>query len=333
MTDPNTNAERIGRYLSGEASPAEVVELMDWVEQSPANKEFFDNMLQLWAIPEPQPALPALNTAQAWAALESAINQQTTAAPKSRGIVSMKQMLRAAAVLLPLALALWWVLGRSDAPNEVLMAQTAKQERTTITLPDGSTVQLNENSELYYRQDADARYVTLSGEAFFEVRHMDGKPFVISSGEARTTVLGTSFNVRAYPQEGRVEVSVQTGKVQVEAIADSQQKTILMAGQAAAVQENHLQPAFTGDTAGNAVAWKDRRFRFDDTPVEEVVRTMERYFGVEITLTRPELGACRFSGTYDDPQLEEVLQALSFAIDAQWQQHTGAISISGSGCK
>lgn len=332
MADQNTNAEQIGKYLSGEASPAEVAELMAWVEQSQANKEFFDNMLQLWAIPEPQPAMPPLNASKAWAALESAIDQRAPA-PKNRGIISMKMMLRVAAVLLPLALALWWTLGRNDAPTEVLMAQTIAQERKTIILPDGSTVQLNENSALHYRQDADARYVTLSGEAFFEVQHLDGKPFIIESGEARTTVLGTSFNVRAYPNEERVEVSVSTGKVQVEAIAAPQQKAMLAAGEAVAVRKKDLRLAAAEEIANNATAWKNRQFRFDDTPVDEVVMTLERYFGLKIELSQPAIGACRFSGHYDNPQLEEVLEALSFAIDAQWEQRAEVISLSGNGCR
>lgn len=332
MADQNTNAEQIGKYLSGEATPAEVAELMAWTEQSPANREFFDNMLQLWAIPETQPELPELNATKAWAALESAIDQRATA-PKNRGIISMKMLLRVAAVLLPLAVALWWTLGRNLEPAEVLMAQTFEQERKTLTLPDGSTVQLNENSALHYRQDADARYVTLTGEAFFEVKHLDGKPFVIESGEARTTVLGTSFNVRAYPNEARVEVSVSTGKVRVEAIAAPKQKAVLAAGQAIAVQKKDLQLAAAEDIAGNAAAWKNRQFHFDDTPVDEVVLTLERYFGVDIALMQPAIGACRFSGDYDDPQLGDVLEALSFAIDAQWEERADVITLSGNGCR
>lgn len=332
MADQNTNAEQIGRYLSGEASPAEVAELMAWVEQSPANREFFDNMLHLWAIPEPPAALPALNTAKAWAALESAIDKRAPA-PKHRSIVSIKMLLRVAAVLLPLAFALWWTLGKNDASTDVLMVQTIAQERKTVILPDGSSVQLNENSELQYHQDAEARYVTLSGEAFFEVKHLAGKPFVITSGEARTTVLGTSFNVRAYPDEERVEVSVSTGKVQVEAVAAPQQKKVLTAGQAVAVQKEDLQLAPAENVAANASAWKNRQFRFDDTTVEEVVLTLERYFGVEIELAKPAVGACRFSGDYDDPQLEDVLHALSFAIDAQWEARADVIILSGNGCR
>ena len=133
---------------------------------------------------------------------------------KSAGVYWLKAAV--AAVLLVLFA---WVLYTTNkpgtAPLELLVKETQRGQKSTITLADGSTVMLNAQSRLTYpRQFAGTREVVLEGEAFFLVNHNPDKPFVVRSGRLQTTVLGTSFNIEAFPEKN-IKVTVATGKVRV----------------------------------------------------------------------------------------------------------------------
>lgn len=355
MTDPNAYVDLIGKFLAGEITPGENTELSAWVEQSPANRKFFEEMEALWRISTQHDPQPELDTKGAWERLEDALanGRRHTAyddavqqarrpysasyspqpANRTRQAVRLLPLfLRIAAVLIPAVIALWWWQGKRESAGTHIAAQTAYGERREIQLPDGSAVQLNQLSELSFRESDTARFVILSGEAFFEVKHQAGKPFIIQSGEARTTVLGTSFNVRAYPGEDQVEVSVATGKVQVEAAMAPEQKAVIQAGQAVAVQKDSRRITVAEDLAANAAAWKNRRLSFRETRVSEVAGALERYFNVSIRLEDPDIGACRFSGDYNDPELEDILRALTFAMDLQLAAKDSVFILQGEGC-
>ncbi len=354
MTDPNAYDALIGKFLAGETSPAEKAELMAWVQAAPANRQFFEEMQQLWGISAQYDPVPHTNTARAWQRLEDAIAPGTEhAAPHTppeagyrqlgrgrepvmqafrRRPALLRPLLRIAAVLIPAALALWWWHAGRDAGDMWVSVQTAGGERREVQLPDGSTVLLNQFSTLSFRENDTARYVTLLGEAFFTVQHREGKPFVILSRDAVTTVLGTSFNVRAYPDEAQVEVSVVSGRVMVEAVQAPAEKAVLQAGQAAAVQKAGQHIALSEELAANAAAWKNRHLKFEETRLSEVAAAIERYFDVRVQLADPALGHCRFSGEYNDPKLKDVLQAIQFAMDLQLEEKDTVLIIRGEGC-
>lgn len=357
MTDPNAYVDLIGKFLAGEITPGEKTELSAWAEQSPANRKFFEEMEALWRMAAQHDPQPELDARGAWERLEGALAQDprhtaysahvpqahnpAISTPQSASLRSkssphtvrlMPIFLRIAAVLIPAVIALWWWQGKRESAAAPVTAQTAYGERREVQLPDGSVVQLNQLSELSFRENDTARLVILSGEAFFEVKHQAGKPFVIQSGEARTTVLGTSFNVRAYPGEDQVEVSVATGKVQVEAVPAPEQKAVIQAGQAVIVQKESRRITAAGDLAANAAAWKNRRLSFQDTRVSDVAGALERYFNVSIQLEDPDIGACRFSGDYNDPELEDILRALTFAMDLQLAAKDSVFILQGDGC-
>ena len=117
-----------------------------------------------------------------------------------------------AAAIAVLLVASWWIFLRERTPDTFAIS-TQTNESRSITLPDESKVVLNENSTLSYHYAGDIRKVVLSGEAFFDVAKDPRHPFVIQSEDVETKVLGTSFNIRAYPDEGKVKVSVKTGRV------------------------------------------------------------------------------------------------------------------------
>lgn len=151
-----------------------------------------------------------------------------------------------------------------------------------ITLPDGSTVWLGAASSLEYPEtfSEEARSVQLNGQAFFDVVSDPGKPFTVESGPLFTTVLGTSFNVRAYHDDPNMEVTLATGKVEV-TVNDNGQKQKLEPNQRVRFDsENGLGETESVD-ASLANSWTQRELVFIRESFETIARTFERWYGIE----------------------------------------------------
>lgn len=326
----------IGRYLSGDIGAGEKAELMAWVEAGPANKAFFEEMIQLWSVSGEYEDEPFVTDKQAaWAAFEKKFEQRYSGgggqqAPEGR-VVKMKPLrfaLRyAAAIALMLAAGYWFFFSNGDTDIQMASVRTEAGEQREVALPDGSTVVLNENSELAYATSFEKRRVRLSGEAFFQVVKRNGHTFTIDAEGATTTVLGTSFNVRAYPAESKVEVSVKTGKVALQKAEGGSQKLLLEAGKAGAYdkQRKTVEEA----PASNADSWKTSRLEFDSLPLSVVVEDLERYFHTKIEVANPKLLNCTFNGEFIKPDLKNVLDALAFTMVLEVEKQNGTYVLKG----
>jgi transmembrane sensor len=334
----------IGKYLSGNISPEERHLLLHWIETDANNRAFFEEMLQVWSLSDDYPTtLPTTDTPQAWLQLEQRLFGGGTAlmnppadksSTKIRRLSINKVILLAAAIILAVVtIGIWQLVGFSDAATQIY--QTAVHEKREVQLPDGSTVWLNENTRLTFSKRFVSRTVTLEGEAFFDVQRMEARPFTIQSGKTITVVLGTSFNVRAYPQEARVEVAVVSGKVELRHADKIQEKILLEAGKTG-VFDQQQQAFLTTATvpAVNASAWKNKRLRFQDTPMREVVHILERYFNQKIQVDNPAILDCPLNGDYPQPKLEEMLRIIEFAMPVQITvQSDSLLVITGKGCQ
>ena len=337
----------IGRYLSGNISAGEKAELMAWVDADGANKAFFDEMIRLWSVSSEYEEEPFVADAEAaWAVFENKFDQRfsggglSTIPGKNTSeakVVKMRPLRLAlpyaAAILLLLAAGYWLFSTVGDNPNQMASVRTGAGEQKELTLPDGSQVVLNENSELAYAASFEKRRVRLSGEAFFEVTKLNGQTFTIDAEGATTTVLGTSFNVRAYPSEDKVEVSVKTGKVALEKAEDTSQKIILEAGKAGTYDKQ--KEVVEALLISNADAWKTSRLDFESIPLSAVVETLERYFDIEVEVANPQLLNCSFNGQFVQPELQDILNALSYTMALEVKKQNEAYVLSGdaSRCK
>lgn len=331
----------IGRYLSGDIGAGEKAELMAWVEADSANKAFFDEMIRLWSVSgeyEEQPF--AADAETAWAAFEKKFEQRfprhgEIKAPEAR-LVKMRPLrsaLRYAAMIALLLAAGYWLFFPKDAGARMASVQTMAGEQREVTLPDGSTVVLNENSELAYAESFKKRRVRLSGEAFFEVSKLKGQPFTIDAEGATTTVLGTSFNVRAYPAESKVEVSVNTGKVALQKSEDKSKELILEAGEAGIY--NKKTEEVEEAAVSNADFWKTSRLEFDSVPLSLVLPALERHFNTRIEVANPKLLKCTFNGDYAKPELKDILKAIEFTmfLEVKQQDETYVLYGDASACE
>ena len=334
----NSHAEKlIAAYLSGNTVAREDEELMAWVDESPDSRKFFDKAVEVWDVAD-QGDYPDFSKgkSQAWNKLEGnlfADPEQTTAKIRPLNAFFTSRVLSIAASLaLLLAMGWWW----QQQSSGVFTAQTLAAEQTLVELPDGTQVWLNENSLLSYEDTGSERKLIFEGEAYFDVQTDSLKPFKIHSGRAVTTVMGTAFNLRAYPEEAAVEVSVTEGKV---ALTQTNQEEVetnkieLTPGQTGIFDKEEVSvKMLAAEPIQNKTAWKDKQLNFEGIKLSQVLPAIERYYGIEVILENKSLLNCPFTGSYDNPKLDELLDMLSFSFELKAQKNGNTVYLTGGIC-
>ncbi len=214
-----------------------------------------------------------------------------------------------------------------------LVSKSTRDERRMITLPDGSSVWINRDSKLDYPLEFSGgrREVTLVGEAFFDIRKDSLKPFIIYSGKVTTVVLGTAFNIRAFPDENAVTVTVARGKVMVR--DDEKHESIVEANQQISFTPSAPVPAPYVAEADSVSEWIHQDLVLDNITFEEAAAVIENRYSVAVDFTNESLTGCRFTSTFlQDASLEQMLTAICIVNRATFTVRDGTVVISGEGC-
>lgn len=216
---------------------------------------------------------------------------------------------------------------------------TARGEQKTVSLPDGSVVRLNAESSITFPEQftsSDARNIQLNGEAFFEVAREEEKPFVIRSGDLVTTVLGTSFNIRAYPGDEMIAVTVATGKVRIEAADDERQEKrsqLLVPGEQGLYDKLSANLGKSHVKLEKYLAWKDGTILLEGASLEEATDILGRWYDAEFVFKNPGLKTCTIDGKFRNDQLENILENLRFLLGIEYRIEPGnKIIIDGKSC-
>jgi ferric-dicitrate binding protein FerR (iron transport regulator) len=176
--------------------------------------------------------------------------------------------------------------GGTRGSKDINMIEVPKGGQYQIVLPDGSKVWLNAASSMRLPLDFAAggeRRVELKGEAYFEITHDPHLPFTVVSGQQTVQVLGTHFNVKAYTDEADVRTSLLEGKVRVTADGNS---VVLTPGQQAQFTDHMAVAEVNVD---DAIAWKNGYFHFDDERLEDIMRSVARWYDVKVVFEEERL--------------------------------------------
>ena len=223
------------KQFQGKASDEEIKMLSDWSAAHPENQATFEDYHKLFAATEFPAKATAFDAQADWELVAKSLDKpfKLKKHKKSRTVV-LRNILRVAAAIV-LIIGFIAIFNREtpsddDGQTEMQVFQTNSKQKDFVILPDHSTVWLNKDSKLLYPAafNGTDRVVYLSGEAYFEVETDNEKPFIIYSGPAKTEVLGTSFNLRAYDNESDVQLTVVTGKVAFSIKNQQQTKAVMV---------------------------------------------------------------------------------------------------------
>lgn len=276
--------------------------------------------------------------------------------PANRKRYSFLYPALATLVLIAMSLGAWYALkplpARVDAlstdgagaKSDVMEEVNTSGNILRVHLSDGSTVALENNSRLRYKRDFagdTARVVYLTGEAFFEVSRRAGQPFMVYSNEVVTRVLGTSFRVKAPDESADVVVSVTTGKVSVYAVHAAADKVPSQANAVILLPNQQVTYIRELDSFGKALVPEPRivlpsvkadDFVFENAPVREVLRTLQKAYGIEIIFDEEIMSNCFFTAPLGSESLFEKLKIICRAIGARYETIDAKVVITSTGC-
>ncbi len=214
------------------------------------------------------------------------------------------------------------------------------QDQQIIFLPDSSKVILQPESNLKFAADFNTtkREVYLEGEASFEVTHNAALPFLVYANEVTTKVLGTCFIVRAIKHEPKITVAVKTGKVSVyadrkkESVASAE--IILTPNQQIIYDRTQRELSKTLVEKPRAILPDEeiRRMRFEDAPVTDIFKALEKAYGVDIEFDETIFSSCAMTTVISDDDFYNRLDIICNALGVSYSRDQDRIVISGSGC-
>lgn len=190
-------------------------------------------------------------------------------------------------------------------------------------LPDGTSIWLKPNSKITYAKNiavSKFREVALSGEAFFDVKRDTLHPFIIKTGHINTKVLGTSFNITAYDGADQAEVSVITGKVLVyldKRLNDKGTNEVYLLPNQKAVYSKKTTNLHKEHDRTLRI-WEKDDFTFNDTPLSEVVKTLEQHFDVKIEIENTEVKKYTLKADFNKQNLPDIMELLSKSMDLNY---------------
>jgi transmembrane sensor len=348
----------ITRKLTGEASIEELAELREFIRQDPALAAEIKLLETIWARSadadgEYLEATYLLHIErmrkQGFFMRDKAIAAGEDAAwqiSKPARIAGFSKVLFFAVALIGLLTFVWWLLPEATVPlsKPIALAKQSPVQEVTIgngsnshfQLPDGSMVWLNAGSRLNYEKikQSGLREVYLTGEAFFDVVKNPARPFIIHTATIDVKVLGTSFNVKAYPGDKTTETSLIHGSVEVSLKDRPGEKYQLKPNQKIILQNDQVTAekpviAFTDkrvappvlitplnylrkDSSVIETAWINNRLSFEKEPFLELGKRMERWFDVRISFTNTAIGNELMTGSFSKESLIQALDALRF---------------------
>lgn len=316
----------MAKIFAGEANQQEL--------QDFENNKMTDMLRKNWNSVKKSEDKLQVDTDKAWAKLNNRLEQDQLIHEKQYAVRTMiPAALRiAAAVILLIGFStLAYMLFTPTRQAVQMTARTLEDQKFGLTLPDGSTVDMNSNSRIKYKlQRSGIRMLTLEGEAFFEVNPDPNRPFIINAGDATIEVTGTSFSVRNDPGSERIEVFVESGNVQIYRSRKQDRKLSLKAGQLGVLDQNNLTEKSNPDL--NHLSWKTRKLTFRETRLGDVAGVLNRTYSQNIRFTTTALEDCLFTGTFDQQPIDSVVLVIQVAFDLDLNRQGKAYEFSGEGC-
>jgi transmembrane sensor len=317
--------ELLAKYLVKSLAPAEQRELDDCVSSDPNAKEQLLASRQIW---DKSGALSLFHKFEGCKNTDFGKVMARTCNKKVIGEgtvrIGMRRWMAAASVLLVLALTGWY-LHQNVAGFGKWESVVAANPNTVFTLPDNSTVTLNQDSRIEYLTNMNnaPRVVRLNGEAFFDVKKSDSHSFVVNTENANVVVLGTAFNVRTVKHNQFTEVFVQRGKV---SLSDNHQRVVLEANEIGRLDSGQLSKVVAVNQ--NALFWKDHQLDFNDNTLQEVLDVLvDKFPEIQTVDVRNIDSNTRITTRFQNASLQDILAELQVHVDVELKLENGVLLV------
>lgn len=308
------------KYLNNDITQEEVRSLIRWMKSTP-----FDS----WAEEEWNNVSTDMDPELQRKLFEEICNQPSISLEvTNKKRKTLQLWLSRVAVILLLFLSIGssiYYYSKIEKETKEMIFTVDKGQKANVTLPDGTKVWVNSNSELRYtfRMSSNERILHLNGEAYFEVAPDTESPFTVYLDGLSVTALGTSFNIKSYEDEVRTSVILINGKVGVNTQSS---RDILLP------DERIIYDKSTGkmskskmDNALSYTHWRDNILVFEAETFDNIARILERYYNTKIVFESESLKKHRFTGSPGNTSLESILQILSLTSPLSYELRDSTI--------
>lgn len=316
MSENNINIveELLPRYCDGNVSAEEKEKVEIWIRQSEEHYKIAQQIQLIYLASDTIAIMDQVNTDNALDKVDGRIRRS-----QLKALFMWGQRVAAILFIPLLAAYLLEVLIPEKRDIRMLEVRTNPGMTTSLTLPDGTKVNLNSESLLVYPEtfDGDFRSVRLEGEAFFEVVKNPEKRFVVTTPHnARVEVLGTSFNMEAFKWDSIVSTTLISGKV---AFISRSGQVNMKPGEKL-VYNIQADRASIYQTNGEAeISWKNGMIIFRKTPFEEALRMLTKRFNVDFVVSNNKYVKDFYTGSFTNHRLEQILDIFNASSGIKWR--------------
>ncbi|HKJ41831.1 MAG TPA: FecR domain-containing protein [Sunxiuqinia sp.] len=317
------NVNDILNLLIGQLGKDHKEELLSQLDQDSESKKEFGKLKNAWALASSQKKMPDYQKEKLYLDFKEQLENR-----KSKGRVRALNFWRYAAVFI-LAVGLSSLFFYTS-PNFISQLASGTHFTTAIAengqiskviLPDLSVVWLNSGSTIKYNNNFDVnnREIQLTGQAFFQVTKNKHLPLKVFSKNLEVKVVGTRFDVSAYPEDHEIKVVLERGKVIMHNTKIRESHYELNPGEMAQFDPSSGKVARKKVNPKRFISWKDGILIFRDDPMAEVIPQLQRRYNVNIIVKDPKIFNSVFTATIKDETLEDILKSISFACHVHYQ--------------
>lgn len=312
--------EKIINYITGSLDQAAQAKVEEWIGLSDNNQKDFHELRDAWVTALHHKEAKRFDADTAWDKFNASVKHE----PKRRSFRKVVGWL--AGGVAAAAITIFSVLNLPDKQPEMISHSYA--DASSVLLPDGTNVSLNENSSIKYPEEflGDSRELAIFGEAFFDVAHNKEKPFIVHAGSYRVKVLGTEFNIKEVRSDV-FEVYVKSGKVAVYHNENDSKMMKLLPGDLARLEsKRNIHLISSGD---NYMSWMTNELVFNNAKLDKVIQDLEEYYQKEIRFDE-ELGKLRLTARFEDKSLDEALNVIKVIFNIKVQKIENYILLSAN---
>ena len=305
-------------YLKGNISEKNKKEIDQWRKNSAENELHFVDIQSIWEHSNAISKIANMDISGDWKKVKQRMHFEKTGKINSKStIINFRFLTRVAATVLILV-SIGFAVKQFIFTPDILVMSTLDFKQDII-LVDGTQVTLNEFSEITYPEKfkRNSRDVKIKGEAFFEVQKNKDKPFTINiDDKAMVKVLGTSFNINTSTNDTLIQLNVISGKVAFYAKEKKDEGLILLANEQATLMDSEIIKNKL--TNKNFLSWKTKTLVFNDDPLPVVINDIAKYYKTDIEINSENIKNLRFTSTFEDESLDEVLEELSLVLNIKF---------------
>lgn len=349
----NRILQLLARKVAGEATADELSELQNLLERHPDGVYMEEVLTQLWA------KQPVDNAGQDLEYIKHKLKYAADFEPAEDGYhpkfySQIKSYLAIAVIcLLTGSGVFYYHRFVKNTPVTATEISAGKGVRKKIILPDGTQVWLNSNSRLTFNNDLNAapnRVVMLTGEAYFDVVKNKHRPFIIQTDKVLIKVLGTAFNVKAYPTDSITETALIRGSIELTVTDNQHQKILLKAGEKLLLADKNTNSKDTPLPAAIAekrklsienikpveiesqeyieeTSWITDKLIFKNESFRELVPKLERWYNVKIHIGNSAINDYHFTGIFQNETIEQALKAMQLIRPFKFKINNDEIDI------